>query len=230
MPKLGGDAMSSRQGMPTQVGAAPAARRLGSSRWRDPRLAVGIILVAASVVLGARVVASADDTVPVWSLRHDVPAGSSLTAEDVTVTRVHFESVDDADRYFDGDQTLPSDWVAEHDLVAGELLAESALAKPESRAVDQLSLPVTEGLYPVDLASGDRVDVWVTPDESIDQNLAAVLLLKDVAVLDVDAAGSSLDDTSTVVLVALDAVDDDTLGQLLAAIPSGSVQLIRKGE
>jgi hypothetical protein len=227
---MGGDAMSSRQSPPIQVGAAPAARRLGSSRWRDPRLAVGIILVAASVVLGARVMASADDTVPVWSLRRDVPAGKSLTSDDVTVTHVHFESVDDADRYFDGDQTLPSDWIAEHDLVAGELLAQSALTEPEESAVDQLPLTVTEGFYPPDLAPGDRVDIWVIPDESVDQSPDTLPQLDDVAVLDVDAAGSSLDGTSTTVVVALEAVNDNTLSQLLGALPTGSVYLMRKGE
>jgi hypothetical protein len=224
---MGSDAMSSRQSPSTQVGAAPAARRLGSSRWRDPRLAVGIILVAASVVLGARVMASADDTIPIWSLRDDVPAGSSLMSDDVTVTHVHFESVDDADRYFEGDQTLPSDWVAEHDLVAGELLAKSALTKPEAGAVDEMSLPVTEGFYPPDLAPGDRVEVWVTPDESIDPSADVVPPLKDVAVLDVFAVDSSLDNTSTVVSIALEDVDDNTLSQLLPAIQAGSVQLIR---
>jgi hypothetical protein len=231
MSKVGGDAMSSRQSTSTQVGAAPPARRLGSSRWRDPRLAVGIILVAASVVLGARVMASADDTVPVWSLRHDVPADSSLTADDVTVTHIHFESADDADRYFDGDQSLPSDLVADHDLVAGELLAESALTKPESEAVKQMSLPVSEGLYPVDLAPGDRVEVWATPSESADPSVDGELMLDDVAVLEVDPAGSSLDSTSTAVLVALEPEpDDDTLGRLLGSVETGSVSLIREGE
>jgi Flp pilus assembly protein CpaB len=225
---MGGDAMSSRQSPPAQVGAAPAARRLSSSRWHDPRLAVGIILVAASVVLGARVVTSADDTIPVWSLRHDVPAGKSLTSDDVTIERIHFESADAADHYFDGDESLPSDLVADHDLVAGELLAESALSKPETSAVDQMALPVTEGLYPPDLAPGDRVDVWVTDDESVDANPVGEQLLDDAAVLDIDAASSSLDDSSAVVLLALE--QDDTLPQLLGSAPTGSVSLIREGE
>lgn len=226
MPKMGGDAMSSRQGTPTQVGAAPAARRLGSSRWRDPRLAVGIILVAASVVLGARVMASADDTVPVWSLRRDVSAGTPLTSGDVTVTRVHFESADDADRYFDGDQTVPSDLVAAHDLVAGELLAYSALTEPEDTADDQMTLPLTEGLYPPDLAPGDRVDVWVTPEDSTERQA----VLKEVAVLDVDTAADTLDSTSTVVQLAVDRNDAAVIPDVYRWANAGSVGLLRKGD
>jgi hypothetical protein len=226
MPKMGGDAMSSRQSTTAQVGAAPAARRLGSSRWRDPRLAVGIILVAGSVVLGARVVASADDTVAVWTLRNDVSEGTRLTAEDVTVQHVHFESADDADRYFSGGESLPSDLVADHDLVAGELLAESALAKPEAQRVDTTSVPLTEGFYPPDLAPGDRVDVWASDDES---SLSRPLMT-DVAVLDVYAAGSSLDDSSVSVTLALEPGDDGNLDSLFPAAMNGSVALVRKGE
>src|SRR5690606_39088498 len=148
MVKLGGDGASTRQAGSISVGEAPAARRLGSSRWRDPRLAVGVVLVAASVVLGARVMTAADDTVPVWSLRQDVKAGSPLTDDDVTVTRVHFERAGDADRYFDGSEPLPDELVAGHDLVAGELLARSALVDPEANPVRELPLPVGEGFYP----------------------------------------------------------------------------------
>ena len=35
--------------------------------WRDPRLWIGVVLVAASVVAGARLLAAADDTVQVWA-------------------------------------------------------------------------------------------------------------------------------------------------------------------
>ena len=65
MVRVGGDAAPSRPGI-AEAAPAPAVRRLRSSRWRDPRLAVGVVLVAASVVVGARVLAAADDTVAVW--------------------------------------------------------------------------------------------------------------------------------------------------------------------
>ncbi|HYJ66133.1 MAG TPA: hypothetical protein VEX15_00560 [Nocardioidaceae bacterium] len=191
---------------------------------------MGVILVAASVVLGARIVASADDTVAIWSLRRDVPAGEPLTADDVTVAHVHFGSADDADRYFDGDQSLPSDLVADHDLVAGELLAQSALTEPESRAVSEVPLSVAEGQYPPDLAPGDRVAVWVTPSDPAGRDTDADQLLDDVAVLDIDA-GTSLDSTSSVVVLALEPADADVdvVDRLLGSASTGSVSLVRVG-
>src|SRR5262245_28364715 len=110
MVRVGGDgAPTTRQRTAPEVGPAPAVRRLRSSRWRDPRLAVGVVLVAASVVVGARVIDAADDTVPVWSLRNDVPAGSELTSDDVIVSRVRFGDAGDAESYFDGGEPIPDE-------------------------------------------------------------------------------------------------------------------------
>jgi hypothetical protein len=229
MARLGGDAALSRE--PAAQTAAPPARRLGSSRWRDPRLAVGVVLVATSVVVGARVVAAADDTVAVWSMRQDVSAGSALTAEDVTVSHVHFADAAEADRYFDGDQTLPDGAVVGHDLAAGELLARSALVKPESEAVSELPLPVADGLYPADLETGDRVDVWVAPEDAADKRAAAEQVLDGVAVLRTDLGSTSVGGgASAVVLVALDADGEAALDELLAAVTTGAVYLVREGE
>jgi hypothetical protein len=231
MVRVGGDSVSTaRQAGTGAVGSAPAARRLGSSRWRDPRLAVGVVLVAASVALGARVVAASDDTVPVWSLRDDVPVGSPLTADDVTIARVHFDQADDADRYFDGDEPLPDDLVAGHELVAGELLSRSALVDPESGEIRELPLPVSEGFHPVDLAAGDRVDIWMLPGDETEQRQPVRLLQEGVTVLETDSASTAVGGSaSVVVLVALEDGDPDAVAELLAAVADGSVYLTREG-
>ena len=41
--------------------SAPAATRTRTPGWRDPRLWVGVVVVAGSVLLGARVVGAADE-------------------------------------------------------------------------------------------------------------------------------------------------------------------------
>ena len=230
MVRVGGDgASSTRQGMAPEVGPAPAVRRLRSSRWRDPRLAVGVVLVAGSVVVGARVVAAADDTVPVWSLRNDVPSGAELTADDVTITRVHFDDAGDAERYFDGGEPIPDELVVGHDLLAGELLTRSALVEPESEEISEVPLPVADGLYPPDLATGDLIDVWVMPSDEADGRATVTQLLDDVPVLRADVAEAGLGDTDPVVVVGLDSGDASSLEATLEAIPIGSLTLIRQG-
>src|SRR4051794_39049844 len=70
---------------------SPAVARVSRARWSDPRLLVGVLLVSSSVVLGARVVAAADDSRAVWALTHDLVAGSTLSDSDVTVRQVRLD-------------------------------------------------------------------------------------------------------------------------------------------
>src|ERR1700712_2478180 len=62
---------------------SPVARRQDRPRWRDTRLLVGLMLVLLSVVVGARVLAGADDTDAWVSTRAALPAGHVLTDADL---------------------------------------------------------------------------------------------------------------------------------------------------
>ena len=223
--------------MATTVGAAARssaasspvpARRLSSARWRDPRLAIGVVLVATSVVLGARVIAAADDTVAVWSLRSDATAGTTLTTADLSPTRLHFADADDAGHYLPADQPPPPDLVLAHDVRAGELLPASALVPPTA-AVAELPLAVPDGSLPADLAQGDRVDVWVTPEvtgaAAPDE---AVRVLSGVTVLSLDTADTALGGgDATRVLIGLDDEAAAALDVTLARLATGLPVLVR---
>ena len=66
---------------------SPPARRLRTDR-RDLRLAVGVARVVVSVLLGARLLASAGDRVPVWTSRAALAAGTTLRADDLVAVAV----------------------------------------------------------------------------------------------------------------------------------------------
>ena len=100
-------AASASAGLPT-ASDVPAAR-VGSSPCRDPRLWIGIVLVAASVVVGARVLAAADDTVQVWAAARDLGAGQRVEADDLVAQRVRFADADALGGYFTVDDELPAD-------------------------------------------------------------------------------------------------------------------------
>src|SRR6476661_8363421 len=63
------------------------ARRASAPGWRDPRLWIGIAVVAASVLAGALVLGTSDDSVPVWAANDTMGPGHALTADDLTVRR-----------------------------------------------------------------------------------------------------------------------------------------------
>jgi hypothetical protein len=208
--------------------AVPPARRLGGARWRDPRLAVGVVLVAGSVLLGSRVLAAADDTVPVWSVRSQVPAGAAVTSGAVEVDHVRLDDGADAELYLGGDEPFPAGHVASHDLAAGELVGRSDLRAPDTGAGTELPVAVEDGNLPPDLAVGDLVDVWVAGDPEGGSARKAAEALGAVEVRGVQERGGGIGGGSgAVVLLALDDETAQTLPTVLADVTSGTVVLVR---
>src|SRR4051794_10007168 len=67
---------------------SPVPRRTARPGWLDTRLVLGVGMVLVSVLLGATVVANADKRTAVWSVSHDLAAGTVLKADDLTTVRV----------------------------------------------------------------------------------------------------------------------------------------------
>ncbi len=61
-----------------------------TTRVAQPAAPPRLLLVAASVVVGARLMAAADDTVGVWVLSRDLPAGATVEEGDLTRRQVRF--------------------------------------------------------------------------------------------------------------------------------------------
>jgi hypothetical protein len=205
--------------------ASPPARRAGAGR-RDVRLALGVVLVVASVVVGSRVLASADDRVPVWSAASALAAGTTLAADDLVATPV---AVDDLAAYAAASQDLVGMRLV-RDLGAGELVPSSALSAGD--AVDRrlVTVPVDPLHAPPTLARGELVDVYVSPRDGasvgtgVDVLPALVLarvLVADPGSVDTSGAGDQLG-----VVLDVAAADAD---RAVAAARGGEVDLVRVG-
>lgn len=218
---------------PSETGtttAVPAATRVQSPGWRDPRVVVGVVIVAGCVLLGARVVGSADDTVSMWSARHDLPAGAALTRDDLRPVRVHLTGVA-ADRYLAATaDPAPGSTVA-RDVEAGELLPRSAIRSEAGPALVEVPLSVAPDDVPSSVRQGATVDVWVLPKvAATDQGRSrARLALEDVVVVAVPATGDSLAPRTTQQVIV--GVEQDRAGDLpdaLGQIADGRVLLTRQ--
>lgn len=121
-----------------------------------------MLLVTGSVVVGARLLAAADDTVTVWAMSGERGAGTPVAAGDLVVQRVRF--ADDAvlARYFAADEPVPDDLVLVRAVGEGELLARSAVGSAEDEEVLRVPLEVDPNRVPPDVAAGSVVDVWLT--------------------------------------------------------------------
>ena len=209
---------------------APAATRTQPAGWRDPRLVVGVVIVAVCVLAGSRILASADDTTTVWAARHDLARGASIGTDDLTVVRVHLDG-STSGRYLSATADLGPDVTAAHDVGAGELLARSALADGSVVDLVEVPLSVTPDDLPASVRQGAVVDVWVTPRTGATDGgpTRARLALEEVVVVDVPVSEDSLAPRTTQqVIVGVDGARAGDLAQALGLLADGRVVLTRR--
>lgn len=139
----------------------PSAVRAAPPGWRDPRLWIGIAIVALSVVAGARLLATADDTVAVWALTSDMGAGDQVEAADLVARQVRFADGSDLDRYFPADDDLPADLQLLRGVGEGELLPRAAVGSAAEGRTLQVPIEVEPNRVPPSVQAGSVVDVYV---------------------------------------------------------------------
>lgn len=212
----------------TDTPASPPANRLATPGWLDTRLVLGVLLVLTSVLVGARVLSSADRSQTVWATTHDMAPGTSLRPGDLTQVRVRLFG--HSDSYVRGSGPAPTGYVLRRSVGAGELLPYFALSKPdEDLAYRFLTVPVSRGHLPPDLASGAQVDVYVSPQAKTGATTTATgqqprLVVRNVTVTLRRAASglSGASDDEPVVL----RVRPSDVTLLLAAMTDGRIDLI----
>ena len=148
----------------TDTPSSPAASRLATPSWLDARLVLGVLLVLVSVVVGARLLASADSSTGVWSVARDLAPGSTLAAGDLERRQVRLTG-DDLDRYLTVASGSPVGYVLTRGVGRGELLPRAGIDQPQALgSLRDVSVPVEPGHLPDDLAAGQVVDVYLTLD------------------------------------------------------------------
>lgn len=170
----------------------PTAKRLQLPSWRDSRLVVGVLLVLVAASLGAKLVGSADDRMPVYVAGVDLAAGDEVTSS--TFRRVDVQLGDGAAEYLSALGAPPEGTFLLRDLRAGELVPASALGSAVEVGVQRLTVPV-DSVSAAGLVRGSRVDVYVsdTPTGApSDAKPKAVRALESVAVVEVLSARSGL--------------------------------------
>jgi hypothetical protein len=219
--------------------ASPAATRTRRPRWRDPRLVIGVAVVALCTVLGARLVGGADDTAEVWAARGALHEGQPVVSSDLVRRQVRFTDQADADRYVSPSSRLPRGARLTRPVGAGELVPRGALGNASAGSLTEVPLSVGTDAVPTTVRVGATVDVWVTPDGSASDPAAgstsppgpahvarSTLVFDDVAVVSVPRAGEALGPTATrQVIVGVGADQTTRLPTSIAALASGTVVL-----
>ncbi|MDQ1538810.1 MAG: hypothetical protein QOE58_3203 [Actinomycetota bacterium] len=143
--------------------AKPTAARLQKPSWRDSRLVVGVVLVLLSMTVGAKAMASADDTVPMYAAAVSLVPGQPVTQGDVK--RVDVQLGTDSRWYVAADHDIAPNTFALREVRPGELLPTSAVGSRHALDLKPVSVPVDTG-GAAQLTAGSVVDTWVNTKES----------------------------------------------------------------
>lgn len=200
--------------------ASPAAHRGRRPAWKDPRVLVGALVVVACAVLGAIVMSGGASTTSVWSASRDLAAGADLSAADLVPVDVALG--DSSAAYAEVAAGMPSGRLAVP-LSAGELLPVSAMTSDAAADTRLITVPVEPLHGPIALAAGQRVDVWATPQESLDAGTvqpSLVLAGALVASVTVDESGATGDAGVVLEVPASDVVT------IVDAVRSGVIDLV----
>ena len=158
----------------SHTATAKPARRLRRAHVGDARLWLGLALVVGSVVLGARLLGTDDDSVLVLRATRDLAVGSPV--EGLVPVRV--------DRAGFGEEYLveqpPAGGVLRWPITAGEFVPRSAVVIGAAEQVREVTVPVDPLHAPPSLQGGDLVDVWASPPQA--EPGGPTLVLRDVTV------------------------------------------------
>lgn len=188
-----------------------------------------MLVVAVSVLAGARLLDSADDTVEVWVLRNDLSAGTPVSTSRLEREEVRFVSARLAARYVSAADPVPPGTILARDVAAGELLPRDALTAGGTGEHLEVPLAAAAHAVPATLRTGETVDVWVAhPDREGESE--AVLVLEAVRVVAVPRDGNALGPASTrQVVVSVPDSETSGLAAALAQLSTGTAVVVRRG-
>jgi hypothetical protein len=202
---------------------SPSALRLRRPGWRDPRLLLGLVLVAVSVALGSLLVSAAARTSPVLVAAGPLVPGDVLDADAVQVRHVRLGG--DEQLYLAPDHDLDGAVVV-RTVGDGELVPRAALVPEADLGLRPVAI-TPSGPVASELAAGETVDLWFVPaaptgsDDGVEppRELAAGLTVAEVSEQARFAVGGG---TTVHVLV-----DVETLPEVLGALAAdGSVEVV----
>ncbi len=140
---------------------------------------LGVVLVIASVLIGAKLIANARHTIKEVAVTRSLAAGTTLRADDVALVDVQLPG--SGDGAYVGDESDAVGMVLSRPLGKGELVPAAALGVPRPRTT--VSVPFAADAAPR-LARGQRIVVWLST-----VSCPSLVLLPDVTVQDVRTGG-----------------------------------------
>lgn len=199
------------------VAQPESVRRLRKPTVKDPRLIVGVLLVAVSVWLGVWAVNDAQGLAIAYVARTPILAGQPVTQDNLEAIEVNLTSA--GDQYLTAPISSSETMYATKSVEVGELVPSAVLQS----AADYTTrvLPVsTNAQLPESAGVGTTVDLWATPGKSAAPEAQPVLVAESLIVNELPASSSAFSASrgQTVHVV----VPEDLVSAVLAATAGDS--------
>jgi len=123
----------------------------------DPRLLIGVLLVAASVVGVVGIVSAFDESVEVLAARDTLSPGDRVAADDLVIRSVRLDAA--AGLYLEPDDVPEAGFVVTRSIAEGELVPASAIGSVDGLRLTSLVLEVG-GALAASVQPAAVVDVW----------------------------------------------------------------------
>lgn len=161
---------------------AASAARIKRPSWKDPRLALGAVLVTASVVGTVYLVRALNETTTVYVAATDITLGEQLTVENLQALDVQLG--DSLSAYLTVDLEEIAGARANTFIGVGELIPLSAITHSDLASRRPINLELTSNLSEA-ITPGSFVDVWVAQREKggttygVPEQLASMVEVSD---------------------------------------------------
>lgn len=127
----------------------------------DPRLAIGLALVIASVAGVVALVSAADETTQVLAAAEPLAPGERIDRDDLRVLDVRLDGA--VGKYLVPAKLPPEGLIVSRPVDEGELVPLAAVGTSDSGRLASLVLDVN-GSLAASVQPGARVDVWAAPE------------------------------------------------------------------
>lgn len=133
--------------------------RTPRSFWFDPRFAIGIALVVASIAGVLVLLASTDNSALVYAARTALSVGDRIDEGDLVERSVRLGTV--ADQYLGAESIPPDGLIVTRTIAEGELVPVAAVGSTAAERLAPVVLTVNSQL-PRAVEAGSVVDVWAS--------------------------------------------------------------------
>jgi hypothetical protein len=169
---------------------APKPESASSRRrfWFDPRFAIGLVLVVASVAGVLAIVSTSDSSDLIYATRDSLAPGDRIEEADLLAIAVNIEGGGSAQYLAPGD--VPDEGlVVTRTVAAGELVPTSALGDAAGLRLASIVVSVN-GQLPKSVEPGSTVDLWSSrSQEASEFGAPSVIVPSAIVVREVESEG-----------------------------------------